>query len=128
MLAKLIVMFCRVVFLAVTTFTGILCVPRVNNDATIYGLAYVIAGPASVSLQALSSDTCEEDVGSIEVCAVISGLPTGGLGCDVVVTLAVDDGTAGNDHDCSIVRGHMLAILLSCICSFPRRFHICITT
>ena len=64
-------------------------------DNIHYGYIIVIAGPASVSLQALSSDTCEENVGSIEVCAEITGLPTDGLGCDVVVTLAVDDYTAG---------------------------------
>ena len=29
------------------------------------------------------------------MCAEITGLPPGGLGCDVVVTLAVDDYTAG---------------------------------
>ena len=37
-----------------------------------------------------------EDDGTVEVCAVISGLPAGGLGTDVIVDFDVDGLSAGN--------------------------------
>ena len=36
-----------------------------------------------------------ESGGTIEVCVEISGLTTGGLGCDLEVDMNVDDGVAG---------------------------------
>ena len=48
-----------------------------------------------MTLQSLSSATCSEDDEYIEVCVEINDLPAGGLGCDVTVTVSVDDGSAG---------------------------------
>ena len=39
-----------------------------------------------------------EGDGTTQVCAVVSGIPAGGLESEIVVTLATSDGTAGRVH------------------------------
>ena len=60
---------------------------------------------ASVAFQQGSYSASEG--GIVQVCAVISSVPTGGLECPVVATLAAVDGKAGEwqhlDFFCSIV-------------------------
>jgi len=41
----------------------------------------------------VASDSVGEDGGTIDVCAEIAALPTGGLETDLVVTLSTMDGT-----------------------------------
>ena len=47
----------------------------------------------SIALQQVSHSASEG--GMVEVCAVISSVPTGGLECPVVATLSATDGKAG---------------------------------
>ena len=49
---------------------------------------------AVITMQDLPS-VWSEDNGTIEVCAEISGLPSGGLGVDITITLDVTDITTG---------------------------------
>ena len=56
---------------------------------------------ALVSLD-LSSPVCSEGNGSVDVCAVISGLPAGGLGTDITVEFDVIGSTAGIEEDTGI--------------------------
>ena len=86
---------------------------------------YFPAGPASVTLQSLSSDTCSEDDEYFEVCVEINDLPAGGLGCDVMVTVSVNDGSAGNLF---MIQHPMYKHNIFFNFSFPRRFHVCITS
>ena len=42
----------------------------------------------------IGSPVCSEGNGSVDVCAVITGLPAGGLGTDIAVELNVSDDSA----------------------------------
>lgn len=55
-----------------------------------------VTGVSSVSLD-IENLVYSEDDGSVEVCAVISGLPAGGLGTDVIVDFDVVGLSAGNE-------------------------------
>ena len=51
-------------------------------------------GSANITLQPFPQPVSESG-GTIEVCVEISGLTTGGLGCDLEVDMNVDGGVAG---------------------------------
>ena len=53
------------------------------------------SGLATISLEAVTSNVCPENSGDVSVCAVISGLPSGGLGCDITVEALVTGDGAG---------------------------------
>ena len=54
---------------------------------------FTFIGAATITLD--TAATCSEDDGTVEVCAVINGLPAEGLENDVTVDLDVVDGNAG---------------------------------
>ena len=53
------------------------------------------AGPATIDL--VGNDTFSEDEGTVNCCVRISGLPDGGLGCDIEVELLTTDSGSAND-------------------------------
>ena len=55
------------------------------------------AGPATIDLV---DDRFSEDEGTVNCCVRISGLPDGGLGCDIEVELLTTD--SGNANDASM--------------------------
>ena len=53
------------------------------------------SGLATISLDPVTLNVCPENSGGVSVCAVISGLPSGGLGCDIIVEVLVTGDGAG---------------------------------
>ena len=62
-------------------------------DDNCFELWFFLFLVASVAFQQGSFSASEG--GMVEVCAVISSVPTGGLECPVVATLSATDGKAG---------------------------------
>ena len=58
-------------------------------------LCYGSTGKARIAVD-LGSPVCSEGDGSVDMCAVITGLPAGGLGTDIAVELNVSNDSAGN--------------------------------
>ena len=56
--------------------------------------ALLVLDMATITL-GLDSPVCSEGDGSVDVCAVISGLPAGGLGTDIAVDFNVTGDSAG---------------------------------
>ena len=56
------------------------------------------AGPATIEFESGGGATLSEDNGTVSTCCVkISGLPAGGLGCDIIVELQTADVGGAND-------------------------------
>ena len=56
---------------------------------------FISTGQAIIEL--VGNDTFSEGDGSVQCCVMISGLPSGGLGCNIEVMLDVTDGTDTNN-------------------------------
>ena len=57
---------------------------------------FILHAVSSVTVEfEQSTYTVSEGDGSTQVCVVVSGVPAGGLECEIVVTLSPSDGTAG---------------------------------
>ena len=71
---------------------------KIQTYIFIYGSHSIghllVAGPAIINV--VGDDTFSEADGTVQCCVVISGLPAGGLGCDITVVLDTTDG-AGTD-------------------------------
>ena len=65
------------------------------------------SGPATVSV--VANNPFSEDEGTINCCVEISGLPVGGLGCDIIVELLTAD--VGSENDASMLRKRQCRLL-----------------
>ena len=50
---------------------------------------------ATIALDGAAPLTCSEADVMVSFCVEISGLPAGGLGCDIMVEIVITPGTAG---------------------------------